>query len=315
MNYRALIILSMTLTAILSCKNSPPKEPDTTTISTDSIWKFQLPEVPAMIVSPEQRLDFLIKHYWDNINLADTSFTHNDNDLEQAWANYCDLLNRTSLSTAQSAIQSTFATMNGNKRILMAFEDLADKYLYDPNSPMRNEDFYIPVLEALINAPVLDKFEKIRPQARLKLALKNRPGTIASDFIYTLKSGKQGRLYQIPTDYTILFINNPGCHACAETIDQLRSTEIIEKLLKERRLSILAIYTDEELDAWRQHAKDFPEDWINSYDKEQTISKKELYDLKAIPTLYLLDRNKTVLLKDATFSSIIDYIYRIQLAK
>lgn len=311
MNYKSLLLLFIILPATYSCKNKTPKEASTRAVLTDSIWKFQLPEIPTILTSSEQRLNFLVNHYWDNINIADTNFIHNDNDLEQAWANYCDLLNRVPLPTAQDAIKSTFTRMNGNKNILAVFQDLADKYLYDPNSPMREEEYYIPVLETLINTPTLDEVEKIRPRARLKLALKNRPGTIASDFVYTLKTGTRGRLHKISTDYTILFINNPGCHACAETIGQLRSAEVIEKLHKDSRLTILAIYPDEDLDEWKKHIKDFPEDWINGYDKEQTINNKELYDLKAIPTLYLLDENKVVLLKDATFSNIVDYLYRL----
>ena len=50
--------------------------------------------------------------------------------------------------------------------------DLADKYLYDPNSPMRNEEFYIPVLDAMLASPVLEEIEKVRPKARRELAQK-----------------------------------------------------------------------------------------------------------------------------------------------
>lgn len=35
---------------------------------------------------------------------------------------------------------------------------------------------------------------------------------------------------------------------------------------------------------------------------------KNLYDLKAIPTLYLLDKDKKVLLKDATVAQIDQYL-------
>ena len=49
----------------------------------------------------------------------------------------------------------------------------------------KRQEFYIPVLEAMIASPVLDETEKIRPQARLKLAQKNRIGTKALDFTYT----------------------------------------------------------------------------------------------------------------------------------
>ena len=38
--------------------------------------------------------------------------------------------------------------------------ELAEKYLYDPNSPMRNEELYIPVLESILATQVLDDMEK-----------------------------------------------------------------------------------------------------------------------------------------------------------
>lgn len=83
---------------------------------------------------------------------------------------------------------------------------------------------------------------------------------------------------------------------------------MIDKLINENRLTVLALYLDEDLEAWKQHRSDFSKTWTNGYDKEQAINKKELYDLKAIPTLYLLDRNKKVLLKDATLVDIITQI-------
>mgnify|MGYP002527024690 FL=1 len=53
-------------------------------------------------------------------------------------------------------------------------------------------------------------------------------------------------------------------------------------------------------------------EWINGYDKKQTIEQNNLYDLKAIPTLYLLDKDKTVLLKDVTTKEIEEYLQNIQ---
>ncbi|KAA5118039.1 DUF5106 domain-containing protein, partial [Bacteroides fragilis] len=53
---------------------------------------------------------------------------------------------------------------------------------------------------------------------------------------------------------------------------------------------------------------DFAKEWTNGYDKELVIKNKNLYDLRAIPTLYLLDKNKTVLLKDATLQKVEQYL-------
>lgn len=192
----------------------------------------------------------------------------------------------------------------------MSFTEIAGKYLYDPNSPARNEEFYIPVLESMVASPSLDETEKIRPMDRLQLAQKNRPGTKALDFTYTLASGQQGTLHNLSAGHTILFINNPGCHACAEAIAGMKRSLIINQWLKENKLKILAFYTDTDLDEWQKHRPDFPGTWLNAYDKEQIVSGRNLYDLKAIPTLYLLDGDKTVILKDAPLESIEFWLIR-----
>ena len=258
--------------------------------------------------SPEQRADFLVKHYWDNVNFADTNYIHHPEVTEQAWADYCDILNHVPLETAQEAMRKTIERTNVDKKVFTYITDLADKYLYDPNSPMRNEEFYIPVLDAMLDSPLLEEIEKVRPKARRELAQKNRIGTKALNFNYTLASGAQGSLYQQQAEYILLFINNPGCHACTETIDALKNAPIINQLLEQKRLTVLSIYPDEELDEWRKHLNEFPKEWINGYDKKFAIKEQQLYDLKAIPTLYLLNKEKTVLLKDATAQAVEEYL-------
>lgn len=37
---------------------------------------------------------------------------------------------------------------------------------------MRNEEFYIPVLDAMLASPLLEEIEKVRPKARRELAQK-----------------------------------------------------------------------------------------------------------------------------------------------
>ena len=55
-----------------------------------------------------------------------------------------------------------------------------------------------------------------------------------------------------------------------------------------------------------------PAGWINSYDSTVSLKNDEIYDLKAIPTLYLLDKDKKVVLKDVTFNQVEYYLRREQ---
>ena len=75
---------------------------------------------------------------------------------------------------------------------------------------------------------------------------------------------------------------------------------MINELSERGDFKVLVIYPDKYLAAWREHLGDYPESWINAYDKDGVLTSERLYDLKAIPALYLLDSDKRVMAKDCT---------------
>lgn len=281
-------------------------------IKSDSTKIFALPVIPALLNTPESRADYLVRHYWENVDFADTTYLDHREVMEQAWVDYIDIMKLVPEETAISAIKQMYKDAGKKKKVFFYFTDLAEKYLYDPNSPMRNEELYIPVLDAMLESTVLDDTEKILPKGRRELAEQNRLGRQAEDFTYTLVSGKSGTLYGVKANYTLLFINNPGCHACEEGIKELKQAPAINKEFEAGNLKILSVYPDEDKEEWERHLSDFPKEWINGYDKKLMIKEKNLYDLKAIPTLYLLDKNKKVLLKDAVVGQIEQYLQQRQ---
>ncbi|GHV07688.1 hypothetical protein FACS1894160_0690 [Bacteroidia bacterium] len=270
---------------------------------------FVLPEIPAALTASKERANYLLSHYWDNFDFKDTTYIHLPDITEQAFVNYIDLLPHADKQFAAASIQNLMrkAEKEPTGVVLRYFLTTAESYLYDPNSPMRNEDLYIPVAQyiTLSNSPLLTLAEKAPAEHHLKMMLKNRVGEKATDFSYTLPSGKTGRMYAINSEYTLLLFYNPDCHACAETISALAASEMLQSLQKNGRLKILAFYPDKDLEIWKKKWADIPAEWINSCDKNTTVTDRQLYDLKAIPTIYLLDRNKTVILKDADLRQIL----------
>ncbi|MEY8722876.1 DUF5106 domain-containing protein [Bacteroides stercorirosoris] len=295
-----------------ACGSRKASDNQAENIKSDSTKIFALPVIPALLNTPESRADYLVRHYWENVDFADTTYLDHREVMEQAWVDYIDIMKLVPEETAISAIKQMYKDAGKKKKVFFYFTDLAEKYLYDPNSPMRNEELYIPVLDAMLESTVLDDTEKILPKGRRELAEQNRPGRQAEDFTYTLVSGKSGTLYGVKADYTLLFINNPGCHACEEGIKELKQAPAINKEFEAGNLKILSVYPDEDKEEWERHLSDFPKEWINGYDKKLMIKEKNLYDLKAIPTLYLLDKNKKVLLKDAVVGQIEQYLQQRQ---
>jgi hypothetical protein len=270
--------------------------------------KLKLPDIPPMLDTPDARLDYLAENYWMHLDFNDTISLKNPEYGEQAWADYINILQMMPDRKAGDILKRFFQRTETNRTTFRLFTEMADKYLYDPNSPMGNEELYIPVLDVMMASKLLTDAQKIRPRDRRELADKNRRGTQALNFSYTTADGKAGTLYDVEADYTLLFINNPGCHACRETIDALRQARNINRLEQAGELKIVAVYPDEDHTEWIKHLPDFPDEWINGYDRNTVIKTKNLYDLKAIPTLYLMDSNKYVLLKDANVPDIENYL-------
>ena len=89
--------------------------------------------------------------------------------------------------------------------MFLGFMELAEKHLADPNSPLRNEECYIPFLEYAIKEGKIDEAYKERYSFQLRNALKNRVGTIANDFTYITREGTTGTLKSIKANYTLIY--------------------------------------------------------------------------------------------------------------
>lgn len=73
---------------------------------------------------------------------------------------------------------------------------------------------------------------------------------------------------------------------------------------------ILAFYPDEDITEWKNHRTVVPSTWLYSRDSStDLIVKRDLYSLRAIHSLYLLDKDKRMLLRDAKTEQILTYLH------
>jgi hypothetical protein len=226
-------------------------------------------------------------------------------DVEQRFANWVSVLEMVHHSTALKSVNILCEKVlecekkSPVSNILETMTELMEKYLYDANSPYRNEDYYGAYVSRLA------VWDGISPELRGKYAFqvertsKNKVGTVAADFRFSDKTGKIRTLHGIKAPMTLLFFSNPGCDACMNIINVLKGEPRIAQLIEDGRLAVLNIYIDEDIAAWRSYMPIYPDQWYNGFDPDLVIRTDDLYDVRAIPSLYLLDENKTVIMKDA----------------
>ena len=294
---------------LLACSHGVKKEQQVVdqTVKTEKKRTFQLPEVPVMLNTPEQRLAYVVQHYWDHFDFCDTAYIHLPDVTDQAAVDYMDLLQRLELDDASKALVDFVEKASANAQMMRYMWNLLSRYWHEPNSPMKNEDLFILLCKGVeqnvrVDGQLRDKAAYLR-----KMAEKNRIGQPAADFVYTLASGKQARMSALKAEYTLMFFYDPDCETCTEVKQIMRQSAQLKELVASKRVKVLTIYPDEDIALWRDRLSELDEAWVNGYDKGQVLTLEQSYDLSSIPSFYLLDKDKKVLLKDADWRQVIQF--------
>lgn len=313
------IVLFLMFTIAVSCSSSKKTESNQKEVYTESYDTlpvetivpdtFILPFIPEIITDNDARAIYLVAHYWDRFDFTSISLIDRPEITEQAFVDYINILNYVPKDVADASLQETINKAEADSKMHLHFRNLFEKYFYDPNSPFRNEEYYIPVLKKLIDSEVMSDAERSVYNFQYEMVMKNREGEKGNNFNYTLASGQTHSFYNLQSEYTLLMFSNPGCQTCETVTQQLNSSDAINGALalnssKRTMLTIISFYTDEDIDLWLGHLAQMPQNWIHGYDKGMTITQKKLYDIRAIPTLYLFDKEKNVILKDTSIEAI-----------
>ena len=107
----------------------------------------------------------------------------------------------------------------------------------------------------------------------------------------------------------MLMFYNPGCPECGRIEEYIPQSDVFAPLIASGRLRVLAIYPDEDVEAWRSHLPQMPAGWTVGHTPMER-GGTAAYHLPGIPALYLLDRDKTVLVKDRPVEVIEEWLAR-----
>lgn len=275
--------------------DAPSPEPAASTPPVE----LALPAVPDSLTSPEARAAYLALHFWDALDFARDAAARDTAFMEQSFANYISVLDLTPADDAETAFGSLATRAKVAPDAFDLLEYVADRYLDDPNSPMRSELLYQCWLKALKADSDLYADRRLTIDASLERIAKNRPGSIAADFrMLTLRRGESSLHRALGGGRTLLMFYDPDCENCHSIREALASASLSPDI------SIVAVAVDGTRDAWRADAQALPENWTVAYALEP-LEDDEKYVFAALPTFFLLDSKGTVLLKDPAPSMIL----------
>lgn len=293
---------------ISSCYNSNIENRQKGNNAPIAIKPFSTPTIPNIIQDEPERIAYICKHFWDSLDTRDSTMLKNIDMFENYFSIYLTFIKEQTTKDATENIEIFLKKIDNSKEWIDAVLQLATKYLYHIESPFLNEELYIPFAEYMLRQKNLCIEDSILYNHRLEVALKNRPGSIANDFSFVTAKGKQTTLHNSIERCTLLFFNDPECENCKEAKSQLIGNDIIRQMTENGTLQPIMIYTEGDSEVWKQHKHDCPKGWISGFDAEENIRMRRIYELRAMPCIYLIDKDKKVILKDVNINTLITYL-------
>lgn len=262
---------------------------------------FPYPAVPDTLRTPDTRAAWLVRHYWDGFNFADTAFLARPEEAEQGFVNFIDLLPRVRQTVAADGLRQFADNIykGGAASVREYFATLADSYLGDETSAMHDDVLYAQFLDVMGANKFASIAERTRNEYMARNLRKNLPGSKAADFDYTDRQGRRHSLHDFKARYTLLYFYDPDCRHCRQTLERLRD---IPQLTLGTYVRVLAIYPYGYDDRWAAADTHFPAEWTDGYSTGGDIHTHDIYYIKSMPSIYLLDNEKTVILKNPDLS-------------
>lgn len=279
---------------------------------TDSLTVIQLPlpEVPGTLHTVPERAAYVLEHFWDALDFSDTLYSRHCIFMEQNFVNFVSLFPHASREARVVAVKRLMKAAEADSVVYSLLASLAEKYLYEPESPMVCEDCFLLFLEEIVCSSVWNGYTRMRSAYLLEIVKKNRPGTQAADFSFLLPDGRSHLLYQIPGRYLLLVFYDTGCDHCHEVMSALKEDILLRRLTEAGELTLLIVDTGLSYTAWQHALLTWPPEWKTAFDKGG-MQAHDRYVWRNLPALYLLDRDKTVLLKEASVQSITTFLTSI----
>lgn len=238
-----------------------------------------LPDVPQTLREPKERAAYIVRHFWDEMDFSDTLRSCNREFMEGHFSTYASLFDHCPEKMLPGAVKELMKRAEAAPRAWATLAEVAEKYLYEPQSPVFNEHHYLLFIDRFLHSKLIEDWQKEIYRFQRRTITMNCPGKRAADFRFADEEGTMRRMHSIRSELLLVMFYDPSCSYCVKTERELGANEAIMRAVDEGRLKIVHID-------------------VNKSDLEGR------YIIEIMPTLYLLDSRKRVILKNSSVEEV-----------
>ncbi|MDE6303625.1 MAG: DUF5106 domain-containing protein [Paramuribaculum sp.] len=266
---------------------------------------FPYPEIPEELVTLQDRTGYLVDHFWDRCDF-NTVFSSKSR-LESAFADYVVFLRHAPREKTLASLDNLLKKLEKNPDGLLYMTELAENYMYSDTAALLSDEAYLPFVKAVAQNKKISKANKLRYARQADILSTNTPGSPAPSLPYITREGVKSNLDNDSAKILVVYFNDPECGDCRMARARLNANPAANELIKNGVLKIVAITPDDATDLWRKEAESYPKTWTVA----AAPDAYDLYDIRAIPSFYLIDNQHRIAAKNVTLEALVNFLNSI----
>ena len=276
-----------------------------------------LQDPPQEIVSDRRAFQrYYIEHFFDNFAWEDPRI-FNTPIVEQKLKEYCNLIYQLDNPDYDTLV---VAALNKAKVNQTSYEYLFDALQYVLGrivSPYKVEHTYIAMLKDALTYPKLNEDRKRHHTRELGFINKNLAGDTIPNFVMVLANGDTTTIYDIQSEYTILYLQHPTCPTCHNVRNMMKNFPKLNQAIESGRLKVVMVYFEDDPKVWSNYinSSEANPKYVQGWNFDQAIDDNDLFDTRTIPYMFLLDKDKKVIKKDLLYNEIEPYIEYLRIGQ
>lgn len=290
------------------------KHPQTITAKMHRANKnIDVPEAPAGVDEQQYKYEYYKAHYWDDFDLSDPVMLRLPNPIyKEKYNTYLDKLVYQHPDSLIKEIDALVAQAKSNEDTYKyAVWSAVIKYQYP--EIMGLDEVYVHLYDKYFASGEMDFWAN----EQLKKNLKDRAdqlrnsliGKPAPNLIMLDKDLKRKSLYDITSDYTVIYFFDPDCGHCKKETPKL--VDFYNETTFD--VEVFAVSADTSMVKMKKYIDDMNMNWI-TVNGPRTITEpyQKLYDAMTTPTIYILDKDKKIIAKKLPADRLDEFLTRYE---
>ncbi|MEO7043832.1 MAG: redoxin domain-containing protein [Ferruginibacter sp.] len=274
-------------------------------------------KIPVTRQDSLDNYNFYKAHYWDGITFMDERIIRTPFFLPKLENYYRNVIPQAADTIIKDIDYKLLLARNAPEMYKYLLNWYTDEYI-NPKYMGQDavfvhlfENYHSKGLTSWLNQKQLDLISR-----RAYMQMANLIGEKAANLEMLNTEDTPTSLYNVNADYTVLVFWDPTCGHCKIELPKIDS--VYNASWKKNSVKVFAVLTEDQKPEWLKYIHEHNlEDWINVYQTKEmeaaeTAAQKpgfrQLFDVTMTPTLFLLDKEKRIIVKKLNWEQLNDFL-------